>query len=150
MLIATAMVMAFGLTACAQTNIPEKVKSAFVQKFPGAKSVKWEKENDAEYEAEFKRDGQEMSASFDPEGNWLETEMEIKVKDLPAAVSHTLATEFDGYEVEEAEKIQTPTRSDLYEVEIEKNHDTWEVQITADGAVIKKKQEKDEDSEDED
>jgi len=69
------------LQSCGQ-SVPEKVKSAFAGKFPNASSVKWDKENDEEWEAEFKMDGKEYSANFTVDGNWKETEYEIKKSEI--------------------------------------------------------------------
>src|SRR5665811_76601 len=85
------------LSACAQTNVPDAVKQSFNSKFMDAKSVKWDMENDHEYEAEFKKNGHEMSANFNQKGEWLETETEMKKKDLPDAVLHTVNAQFNGY-----------------------------------------------------
>ncbi|MDP5171404.1 MAG: hypothetical protein NWR72_14260, partial [Bacteroidia bacterium] len=40
--------------AMAKTDVPQAVKDAFALKFPKAKAVKWEMEDEGEYEAEFK------------------------------------------------------------------------------------------------
>lgn len=74
--------------ACAQTqtNAPKNVTDAFSKKFPTAKKVKWNKENETEWEAEFKMNGEEYSANFTSEGIWKETEHEIEKSDTPSAV----------------------------------------------------------------
>lgn len=135
------------LMSCAQST-PAKVTEAFKTKFPNAKSVKWEKENDTEWEAEFKLNGVDYSANFGTDGTWKETEHKIKSKDLPQAVKNTLATEFTGYEIEDAEMVETPSFNG-YEVEIEKGEETMEVVLDKSGKVIKKKIEDDENEDDE-
>ncbi len=85
-------------SACGQkSTVPNNVNAAFMKKFPNAKKVSWDKENDTEWEAEFKMNGQEYSANFSSAGIWMETEHEIKKADIPAAVKKTLDTEFAGY-----------------------------------------------------
>ena len=77
-------------------KVPAVVASAFKTKFPNATKVNWELENANEYEAEFKLNGEEMSASYDKEGKWMETETEIKISALPAAVQSALKKKFCG------------------------------------------------------
>ena len=141
----TMMTLLVGATvvSCAQST-PAKVTEAFKAKFPNAKSVEWEKENDAEWEAEFKLNGVEYSANFSTDGMWKETEHEIKVSELPQSVTSTLSKEFSGFEIEEVEMIETPEFSG-YEVEIEKGEETMEVVLNNTGKVIEKKVEEDED-----
>jgi uncharacterized membrane protein YkoI len=143
---------ALSFTACAQkTTAPENVAKAFTQKFPDAKSVKWDKENDTEWEAEFKLNGEEYSANFSTDGTWKETEHEIEKSDVPANVKQTLDSEFVGYKIEEAEISETAEGS-VYEFELEKGETEMEVAISPDGKVVEKevKAEEEEDEEDKD
>lgn len=125
-------------------NIPAGVKESFAKRFQDAQSVKWSKESDTEFEAEFKNKGKEQSAEFDQTGKWLETEFEIKQSELPAAVQATVTKEFAGYKLEETELTETPDGT-FYEVEIEKGELDYEVQISKDGKVIRKEEKKEED-----
>jgi uncharacterized membrane protein YkoI len=133
-----------------ETDLPAAVKDSFAKRFPQAKNVSWSKENDAEYEAEFKINGTEQSVNFDQAGKWLMTETEIKKSELPAAVQASIAKEFPGYKIEETEKTESAANGSFYEIEVEKGKVTYEVQISADGKVIKKEEEKeDKDGDDE-
>jgi len=136
--------------ACAQkkSNVPEKVKSAFSQKFPTAKKVKWDKENENEWEAEFKMNGEEYSANFTSDGIWKETEHEIEKSDISTAVKQTLDKEFAGYDIEEVEVSETMDGK-VYEFAMEKGETEMEVAISPDGKVVKKEVKK-EDEEDKD
>jgi len=147
-IIAMAGMMAFGQS---ETKVPAKVKAAFSQKFPNATKVKWEKENEKEWEAEFKMDGKEYSANFDNSGAWMETEYEISADALPETVKACLEKQFEGYKVEEAEVAESPEGT-VYEMEIEKGKSEMEVSISATGKVLEKEQAKEEggDEEDED
>ncbi len=126
-----------GAQSIKQSEVPTAVMKAFQEKFSQAKSVAWEKESETELEAEFKLNGDEMSANFAQDGTWLETESEIKQKDLPEAVKSTLKREFADYEVEECEKVATPEQAEAYELELEKGENTIEVVMDKNGTVLK-------------
>lgn len=139
--------------ACAQKisadKVPAAVTSAFKAKFPNATKTSWEMENANEYEAGFKLNGEEVSANFDNTGKWLETETEIKVSALPAAVQATLAKDFAGFKIEEASKIESAKDGNCYEAEIEKGEETFDVLFSPDGKVLSKtKLEKEKDEKD--
>ena len=143
----------FAFSACAQTKdgVPDKVSSAFSKKFPDAKKIKWDKENKMEWEAEFKIDGKEYSANFDLDGNWMETEYEIKKSEIPAAVKATLDADYMGYKIEEA-GISESANGKVYEFELKQGKKETEVVIDANGKVMKDKEqgENEEDEEDDD
>jgi len=139
--------LAFGVIACGQKNVPQPLNTAFSQKYPAATSVKWASEEANEWEAEFKLSGKEMSASFDNSGKWLESETVITVKELPAAVSATLAKEFAGYKTDEISILDTPVLNG-FEVGLKKGETVLEVVLDNAGKVLKRndvsKEEKDE------
>lgn len=120
----------------AAEKVPQKVKDAFAQKFPTAKSVKWDKESATEWEAEFKMNSIKYSANFSDQGIWKETEHEIAEKDLPAAVKKALTDAFPGYKTEEIEMSETASGT-VYEFEIEKGETEMEVAIDASGKITK-------------
>jgi putative PepSY-like beta-lactamase-inhibitor len=152
----TGLIAVIGLfsftVATNKTEVPRVVKEAFAKKYPDAQKVKWEEEEEGEYEAEFKLMGKEMSANFKADGTWLETEVEIKTKDLPQTVKDAIATQFSGYKIEEAEQLETPDSPLSYEVSLENEKD--DVELTAvfsvDGILLKKKVEDEDDEGDDD
>jgi len=149
-LIAIIVIVIFTACSQSQTDLPSKVTDAFNQKFPDATMVKWDKENDNEWEAEFKMEGKEYTASFDQTGVWMETEYEISVEDIPAAVAKTLETEFASYSIEKSEVTET-LEGKVYEFELKKGKDELAISIDTNGNVIEKAmEEQDEESEEED
>lgn len=140
----------FSASACAQEHsekdVPAAVKTAFAQKFPEAKKVSWDMEDETEWEAGFKLDGKEYSANFLTNGMWQETEYEIKKSDIPEAIKQTLVKDFDGYEIEEAELSETK-EGKLYEIAVEKGEEEWELVFDMKGKLVEKKaiEEEDED-----
>ena len=116
--------------------VPEPVKTAFSKKFPSVKKVDWEKESDAEWEAEFRMNRTEYSANFSSDGRWLETEHEISKKEIPKSIKAVLHSEFNAYKIEEAEISETSSDS-VYEFELEKGGKTLEVAFNLDGKKLK-------------
>ncbi len=139
----------FFLTACGQKNeVPQAVKTAFNQKFSKATKVKWENEDENEWEAEFKMDGKEYSATFDSKGKWMETEYEIKKSEIPDAVKRTIKSKFSEYEMEEAE-VSENADGTFYEVKFETDEKDMEVVFKTDGTVVKKESKNEENDENE-
>ena len=97
-------------------NVPAPVKESFEKKFPNTVVKKWDKE-DGGYEANFTSNGKTMSATFDASGNWKETETDIKVSELPAAVSSYIKTNYDGATIKEAAITET-AKGKMYEAEV--------------------------------
>jgi len=83
---------------------PKEVQEVFLKQFKTVQDVKWEQEVN-EWEAEFKIDGIEMSASFDNSGKWLETETELNKNELPAEIHKAINLQFNGWEIEEIEGL---------------------------------------------
>ena len=125
-----------------ESDVPAAVKESFTKRFPKAKGVEWSKEGTTEFEAEFKNSGMEQSVNFDQGGKWLGTETEIKKSELPPAVQATIAKDFAGYKIEEAEKAETADKGTFYEVQLEKGDMNYEVQFSPDGRVLKKEEKK--------
>jgi len=100
-----------------EADVPVVVKESFAKKYPGIKAEKWEKEG-VEYEAEFDMKKVETSASFDASGIFLQSEVEIKVADLPKAVFDYVTKNLAGEKIKEASKITDAKGTVMYEAEV--------------------------------
>lgn len=120
-----------------EDKVPAPVKSAFAAKFKDAKNTKWEMEK-TEYEVVFQFNNSSMSANFSKEGTWLETETGIAKDRIPAAVSQTLAKEFPGYRVNEADKLERPGKPTVIEVEVSRGKETMDLEFNEQGKLLKK------------
>jgi hypothetical protein len=133
-----------GFAANAQTikeaDVPAGVKAAFTKLYPAAKVKKWEKEN-GNYEAEFDYNKVETSVLIGPNNNLLETEIEIKVAELPKAVSDYCTKNMPGKKIKEASKITSADGKVSYEAEV----DEADYIFDASGTFIKKEVENDTD-----
>ena len=130
-------IMASCLSASCQIKVTEAAKKAFAAKFPNATNVKWGKENDSEYEAEFKLNNQPISANFKLDGSWVETETRIAVTDLPAAVSAAVKAKYPGALITLAEKTEQPANKIIYEVAIKVNGKKKSMELNPDGSLAK-------------
>lgn len=118
-------------------KVPASVQTNFKKQFAQANKVVWEME-EADYEVNFKNNGIEHSAKYNKEGNWLETEQEIKKTDLPTVVTQAVNKEFPKAELEEIEKVTFPNNKTVYEMEVEQGKQKFEVQFSTDGQLLKK------------
>lgn len=134
------------LMASGQNSTPPKeVQAAFAEKFHTVQELIWKQEG-SEWEAEFKMQGTEMSASFDISGKWLETESEVKKEDVPAQVFKSIALKFEGFEIDEIERVESAEFTG-FEIELEKEETEAEILCTAEGEItIKKVKVEDEDN----
>ena len=150
LIIAAVLLISFSASGQSEKNVPANVATAFSQKFPDASKVKWGKEGDKEWEAEFKMNEKDYSANFDNAGAWKETEYEITVKEIPAAVKATLDKDFAGYKVAKSEVSETQ-EGKIFEFALSKGIEKLEAAIDAAGKVLTKepvKKEKEDKEED--
>jgi len=100
-----------------EQNVPQVIKNAFLQKFPKAKEVKWDKEGN-NFEASFDLNDVDNSVLFNKEGKIVETEIEIKVNQLPKNARQYLNNNYKNQKVKEAAKIVTEKGTTIFEAEI--------------------------------
>ncbi len=125
-------------------DVPPAVRAALERHFAGAKAVEWSQEGGG-YEAEFKLRGAEVEAVFSREGTLLETETEIAVGKLPAAIRTTLKLNFPAYRLDEAARLERAGKT-YYVVEAEAGDTETEFTFLPDGTLIAQETETDDDA----
>ena len=100
-------------------KVPAAVKKTFHDNFPEIKDGNWEKEH-GNYEITFKQDGQKVSATYDKNGTWLETEKTISTKALPAAANTYIEKNCKGNLVHAASVIKKANGETNYEARIKR------------------------------
>ena len=98
------------------SKVPSAVKASFAKQYPGV-TAKWEKE-DGKYEAGFTKNGASMSVLIDEKGMIAETEMDIKVADLPATAAAYVKEHYKGKTIKETAKITHANGTINYEVNV--------------------------------
>ncbi len=126
-----------------EADVPAAVKDGFKKQFPASKVEGWEKEG-GNYEAEFDQNKVEASALFDASGKLLETEVEIKVSELPKAVTDYMNKNVPGKKIKEASKITDAAGKISYEAEAGEADYIFD----ANGGFVKKEVEKEDDKDD--
>jgi len=96
--------MMITISCLSQINVPSAVQSSFTKLFPRVAVKKWDKE-EGKYEANFTKEGKQMSAVFNAKGNLEETETVIAVSELPASVLPYVKEHYKGSKIEEAAMV---------------------------------------------
>lgn len=122
-------------------ELPPAVKSYVEANYPAYSIDEAEMEADcfgaSVYEVEIEQnEDNELELVFDKNGNFLYSETEIAVSDLPAAVSGSIASKFAGFKTKEADKLAMADGSTRFEVEMKKDGKTKEVIFDTEGTVI--------------
>lgn len=142
-LIFVLLFMSFSIFA-QKSEIPDKVKSAFNKAYPNILKVKWDKENQNTYEAEFKQNNDAISVVFDSEGKILETEVSILISQLPKAIEPFILKNYKEYKISEAAKITDSKGVVTFEAEIKSGEKKKDLLFDSNGNIINKKENKQE------
>lgn len=114
---------------------PENIIATFQSKYPNATDVEWEEE-DGKWEVEFELDGVEYEAEFDENGEWIETEHEIEVSEIPDVIQNTLDGEYTEYAILEVEKYDSREGA-FYEIKLQKGGKIEEAKFYPNGKIMK-------------
>lgn len=98
---------------------PQATIDAFNKHFPGASSIKWEKEGKG-YEVNFKKDSKQMSAVYNNKSELQETETGISTTALPAAALEYLKKHYKNASIKEAAMITKASGDINFEAEVNK------------------------------
>ena len=133
--------------------VPVAIKTSFATKYPNASKVTWYRytpvtvvEPDAwyssmdasDYYVTFLWDDAEYIAWYD-NGTWIRSSQRIDNTDLPDVVSRVISSQYPGYVITDVD-LERDKGQQLYEVDLVKGIDKWNLHISPTGAVIKKKQ----------
>lgn len=132
-------------------KLPKAVLDAVKARFPGAELTGGGKETEdgkTFYEVTIKHDGAKIDVTVTPEGAITTIEKELAAKDLPAAVTKALEDKYPKatHKIREAViKVEKgEEKLAYYEVLlVTEKKKTWEVQVAADGKVVKEEEKKD-------
>jgi hypothetical protein len=132
------IVILFAITTSFAGTPPSDVQKAFDKMYPGASKISWDQEKPSVWEAEFVSDGYKMEAKFSDKGMWIQTESDVKVSNLPAAIKETIKTKYTGWEAEEANKVESAKEGSMFEVTLKMGVDKKSLSFKEDGTQISK------------
>ncbi|GAB4343069.1 MAG: hypothetical protein OHK0038_23090 [Flammeovirgaceae bacterium] len=119
-------------------EVPIVVKNTLQKSYPNAKEIKWKKEK-ANYEAEFEVNETDYSVLIDVSGNIIETEVEIKIDELPANAKAYISKNYADQKIKETAKITDSKGIVTYEAEIKGK----DLIFDSNGSLIKEETEND-------
>jgi len=131
------------------SKLPAPVSAAFAKKFSDVKSVKWTKDG-SDYQADFNKEGKMTLASFDDQGNWIRTGMQITAKELPDAVTRAIEKFYHKYKVTACAQVADSEHASYYEVIAVRGSEILELHFDTTGGELEVGSEKDQDTKDND
>lgn len=130
--------LTFSCQETVNAQAPDAVKKTFQKMYPGEDDPDWHKDSNGNYESNFKIDGIKYRADYAPNGNWIETETSIDVKDLPKAIRDRIKSDYDSEEITEVEKVEHHSKGLFYDVEFKQKGKNMDVEFKANGDIINK------------
>jgi uncharacterized membrane protein YkoI len=126
-------------------KVPQVIKDAINGRFPGADVSSVEKETEdgkVVYDVELKHKDRKYEMDILEDGTIIEIEKEVALKDVPEAVTKAVEAEHSKATIKEVMEVnkvkdgkETP---DHYEITIEKDGKSREVNVSLEGKVLKK------------
>ncbi len=121
------------------SDVPSAVMNSFDANFPNASRAEWEKKSGC-IVADFWQDGMDMSAWYNPNGEWLMTESDLGVNlsVLPQAVQDAFkSSQYANWHVDDIDKYERPNDV-FYLIEIEtKGESDRDLFFAPDGSLLK-------------
>jgi hypothetical protein len=121
-----------------ESEVPSPVIAKFQSLHPDVKDANWLKLKKDGYEAEFTQNKSQFGVSIDSLGNLKETEMEMKVSALSKEIHAYVAKNYPDYSITEAAQIIYPDGKPMYEAEITKGKDSFDLLFDSSFKYVKK------------
>ncbi len=121
------------------SEIPKAVSESFKTNFPDVKGEVWEKEKEKDnFEAEFKINTVEISATFNSDGKLIEREVKMNISELPETITEYIKKNYPDYKLSEASRIVNSDGVLSYEAEIMKGKNTTDLLFDSNGSFLEK------------
>lgn len=112
------------------------IREFIENKYPGAQVVKIEREDNKTIEADIIHDRLSKEVVFDLKNNWLRTSWDVRISELPQAVSDIINDPaYAGYHIDDADFVETPNAI-YYLLELEKDNIERKVKIDESGNIL--------------
>lgn len=134
--------LCFGILSCQEkkeeknNEVPQAVRLSFQKKYPGEDDPDWKLDDHGYWESHFKQDGEKYRADFNADGTWVETENDIKKKNLPEAIKKVIKEKYPDEEITEVEHVLNAEKGEFYDVEFKRKGKNMDVMFRKDGSII--------------
>lgn len=122
----------------AQSQVPSVIVNKFHKQFPKATDIEWEMDGflyNVDFEIGWNTDHEIW---YDAEGKIVKHKEDISKSELPETVSKGIQTNFNGYTIDDLERI-TDNGNVFYKMELNSLlKEDWDVVMDADGKVLSK------------
>lgn len=136
---ALAIVSASQAQNISQDQVPSVIVNKFSTQFPKATDVEWEMDGSfyaVDFEIGWNTDHEIW---YNAEGNIIRHIEDIATSELPQAVKDKIKTDFNGYSIDDPERI-TDNGKVSYKMELNAlTQQDWEVMMDAEGNALSKK-----------
>lgn len=127
-------------------QLTEAMKTFIHTKYPGYRLVEIDIEDDGQYrgfvEVDIIHFDNDLNRNvvkevlFDRNNEWYSTSWDVRQNELPATVTHTLSNQYNGYYIDEAERIERADGRLFYRIELERGNAEVTLNIEDNGSII--------------
>lgn len=130
------------LSACSDDDndnkavVSDEVKTYILNNYPDAviRNAEYEK---GYLDVEIYHDARIKDVYFNSNKQWVATEWDIAITELPAAVTEAVKKNYPDYRIDDADYVITPEK-ELYYIEMERGNFEVAIYVTADGIILTK------------
>lgn len=115
-----------------EARVPKNIRDTYGSSYNGATETKWQG-NGTDYRTSFKRDGKQMSVTYDKDGSMTESRTSMKMTDFPQSVQTSLKNRNATmpYEVKISNNTYYSAQVDGKEVYYDKNGKSVDMKSTS-------------------
>lgn len=135
LVLATAMFFTAQAQDLSRHQVPSIVLNSFKSQFPKAVDIDWEKGKSGHFEVEFEINRLDHEVWYDAEGKVIRHEQEVRVRDLPTEIKNSVKSNYKGFRIFEADKLQTGNVV-VYKLDLISFTQKFEIIVDAKGKVV--------------